>query len=212
MLSDQVYVVISSVAIALLSLGLAVVLAQSYLKKRTMSRLFWSLGMDAFALSATLQVVFSLGIYGTNLVGLYLFLVVILVQLFSLGALQTFKNRKIHLFYYGYVGFTVLLLLYSIVTSGIGNLLKGYVVAGLPPDFVIWTSSIATFPAAILIIISAAIGYERTKNAGLLSIVAGIVIVGVAGTLYISAFPEFLYISEFAGVLLLWYGVIKSRQ
>lgn len=212
MLSDQSYVILSAVVIAILSLGLAFTLIRSYFKKKSTAKLFWSLGMVAFAISTIIQILFSFGIYSTNLISLYLFLVVLLVLLFSLGSLQSFKNKKIHLFYYGYVTFVALLVIYSIVTSGIGNLLIGYVVAGLPPDFVIWTSSLATFPAAILIIVSAAIGYSKTKNVGLLSIIAGIIIVGIAGTLYISSFPEFLYISEFFGVLLLWNGVISSRQ
>src|SRR5689334_4947564 len=138
MLSDQAYVILSAVVIAILSLGLTFTLIRSYFRKRSTAKLFWSLGMVSFAISTILQIFFAFGIYSTNLISLYLFMVVLLVLLFSLGSLQSFKNKSIHLFYYGYATFVALLVIYSIVTSGIGNLLIGYVVAGLPPDFVIW--------------------------------------------------------------------------
>ncbi|MDE1846139.1 MAG: hypothetical protein KGH53_02575 [Candidatus Micrarchaeota archaeon] len=211
MLPDQLYALISTIIIALLAIALAVVIVQNYLRKNSASKLFWSLGMITFAVSTVLQIPFAYGIYSTLLISLYLFLVVLLVQLFALGSIQMVKNGNIRHFYYGFTIFASALTLYSIVSSKIGNLLIGNVVAGLPPDFVLWASSIATFPAALVIIVCAGIAYQRTKQRKLLSIIAGVIVVSIAGTLYIAAFPAFLYFAEFVGVLLLWNGFLVSK-
>ena len=84
--------------------------------------------------------------------------------------------------------------------------MQNYVVAGAPPISVIVTSSIATFPAAIVIIWVAAASYIQKRNVKMLSIIAGVIVVSIAGTLYIASFPAFLYYSEFFGILLLWLG------
>ncbi len=65
-----------------------------------------------------------------------------------------------------------------------------------------------TFPAAILLILIAAISYKKKRNYKMLSIIIGVIIVAMAGTLYIVEIPVFLYYSEFIGILLLWYGFI----
>ena len=56
----------------------------------------------------------------------------------------------------------------------------------------------------------AAISYKRTRSKKMLSIIAGVIVVSIAGTLYIASFPEFLYFSEFIGILLLWAGFFDA--
>jgi hypothetical protein len=65
-----------------------------------------------------------------------------------------------------------------------------------------------TFPAAIILILIAALSYRKTRNPKLISIIIGVVVVSVAGTLYIVQFPAFLYYAEFIGILLLWIGFV----
>lgn len=43
-----------------------------------------------------------------------------------------------------------------------------------------------------------------TWNPKMLATIAGVVIVAIAGSLYIAQFPAFPYYSEFIGILLLW--------
>ncbi|MDE1870492.1 MAG: hypothetical protein KGH71_05965, partial [Candidatus Micrarchaeota archaeon] len=69
-----------------------------------------------------------------------------------------------------------------------------------------------TFPAATVLVIVAAMGYRRTRSLKMVSIIAGVVVVSVAGTLYIASFPSFLYYAEFAGMLLLWMGFYDFRR
>ncbi|MEM3426614.1 MAG: hypothetical protein QXI42_12560 [Thermoproteota archaeon] len=75
---------------------------------------------------------------------------------------------------------------------------------------------LGTFPAAAVIIIFAALSYRQRHSLKMLSIIAGIIIVSIAGTLYIASFPEFLYYSEFICILFLWlgffnFGLLKKR-
>ncbi len=50
-----------------------------------------------------------------------------------------------------------------------------------------------------------------TASKKMLSIIAGVIIVSIAGSLYIVHFPAFLYYSEFIGISLLWFGFIWSK-
>ena len=76
----------------------------------------------------------------------------------------------------------------------------------MPPLLVTVFSTLITIPASIVLLAVAILGYLKTKNKKMLSIIAGVVFVVIAGTLYIVSFPALLYISEFVGILLLWYG------
>ncbi len=108
-------------------------------------------------------------------------------------------------------------MVYSLCVSNIGNILINYVVYAPLPSLVIIASSTVTFPAAAVIIAVAALSYKSTKSRKMLSIITGVVIVSIAGTLYIAAYPEFLYYAEFVGILLLWlgffdFGVLRKRH
>ena len=81
-----------------------------------------------------------------------------------------------------------------------------YVAWGVPPLLVTIFSTLITIPASAVLLVVAIKSYLKTKNKKMLSIIAGVVFVVIAGTLYIVSFPSLLYISEFVGILLLWYG------
>jgi hypothetical protein len=57
-----------------------------------------------------------------------------------------------------------------------------------------------------------AVSYRKTRNKKLLSIIAGVIVVSIAGTLYIVAFPAFLYYAELAGIALLWLGFVDFKS
>jgi ABC-type siderophore export system fused ATPase/permease subunit len=94
----------------------------------------------------------------------------------------------------------------TLVLYPVGNIIKEHIVFGVLPLGVTISSSFVTFPAAAFIILIAAISYKKFKSKKLLSIIAGVIIVAIAGTLYIAAIPVFLYYAEFIGILLLWIG------
>ncbi|MDE1834018.1 MAG: hypothetical protein KGH64_01635, partial [Candidatus Micrarchaeota archaeon] len=151
---------------------------------------------------------FAVGIYSGLLIKLYLILVAILVELLALGSIQLIKSVKLKRFYYVFVVISTLLLIYFTAVTDMGNLIQYYVVWNPPPLSVILLSSLITFPAAIVIAGIALKGFLQRRSYKLLSIIIGVIEVSIAGTLYIVAYPAFLYIAEVLGILLLWYGFI----
>ena len=206
MIDSQTTVEISTVIIFVLSAVLAAYLTLNYLQNRRRSSLFWSAGMWVFAISVLFETIFAFGPYNQLSIASYLFLVALLVNLLALGSMELIKSYRLRLSYYVFSIASLSLLAYSLISTSIGNLMITYVVAGLTPVFVTISSSIVVFPAAVILVTIAALSYRKTHNYKMLSIIAGVVVVSIAGTLYIAAFPALLYYSELIGIVLLWFG------
>ncbi len=197
------------VFVTIASFFLAMFMTKNYLSSRGKSQLFWSFGLWLFFVDALLEIVFAVGIKGQGLFDLYLFTVAVLVQLLSLGSLFLLKNA---LYNKAYSAFSVVfdaVLAISLILFPTGNILIGGVVAGVLPIAVVVSSSIISFPAAIILIATALISFRKTSNKKMISIIAGTVIVSAAGSLYIAYFPETLYYSELLGIVFLWAGFIN---
>ena len=206
--ASQAFVEFSTLLILVLTLGLAIIMSYRYVRKHSKPLLYWSTGMWFFAIGVFLEVIFAFGIYSEFLIALYLFVVVMVVESLAIGSIQLIKSVKLKSSYYFYSIITTVLLAYSLYASNIGNVITNHIVFGALPIFIVITSSIVTFPAAAILIAIAAISYLHRHSAKMLGIIAGVVVVSIAGTLYIAAIPAFLYYSEFIGILLLWLGFI----
>ncbi len=210
MINVEAAVLATTIATFIMAIMLAALMTKRYLLKGgQLSHMFWAMGLWVFAFTVLMEAGFATGLYSETFVAVYLFLVVALVQLLSLGSLQLVVSAKIKRAYYAYCLVVAVFVLYSVLSTNIGNIMSDYVVFGNLPLPVVVSSSLATFPAAVLMIVMAWRGYKKTKSARFTSIISGVVIVSIAGTLYIAQIPEFLYASEFIGILLLWYGFIK---
>ncbi len=204
-------VLFSTALIFLASSFLSVLLTMNHFRKSLRSYVFWASGMWLFAFASLLEVMFSLGIYGNLLIDIYLFAVAVLVQLLSLGSLALIRKKKIFMSYAGYSIAADILLILSLALYPVGNILTRGVVFGLLPLDVTIVSSIITFPAAVILVVIAAVSYRSGKDRKMLSIIAGTIVVSIAGTLYIAAYPAFLYFAEFIGIILLWLGFVDFR-
>lgn len=207
----QLTVIAVVVFVFLASTALSVQLTRKYLKTKGRPLLYWSIGLWLFAFGTFLEILFAVGIYSLFLISLYLFVVGILVLSLSLGSMELAHTRKLKIAYWAFAIIATILLLVSLIVAPVQNttqspIIQNYVVFGILPLLVVETSSLVTFPASIVLIAMALKSYFNTKNARLLSIVAGVIIVAIAGTLYIVQFPEFLYIAELVGIILLWVG------
>jgi uncharacterized membrane protein YfcA len=206
-LGGQQVVEFSTALTFVLAAILAVFLTRNYLQRRSKSYLFWSIGLWLFALSVFEEFLFSSGYFGESLIRSYFGIAAVLVEFLALGSIQLVKTSRVRTTYYIFCGASTVALGYFLGTVTIGKaILVSYVVSGTPPLSIVTVSSIITFPAVIVLIAVAALGYRRTKSPKMLSIIAGVVIVAIAGSLYIAQFPAFLYYSEFIGMLLLWLG------
>ncbi len=199
---------VSVALIFFLTMALAIMLTNKYRKSGAVQFLFWSAGLWLFAIGVLLEILFAFGVYNLVLGDLYLVDVVLIVEALAIGSLTLVKRKSIFKAYFGYVALITAAVLISLLYNNIGNILVNRVVYGILPLWVVITSTMATFPAAIIIVVVAALSYIKKRSYKMLSIIAGVIIVSVAGTLYIVQFPAFLYYSEFIGILLLWLGFV----
>ncbi len=199
---------VSTIVIFLLSAILAILLSASYVKKKTNSTLLWSSGMWLFSISVGLEIIFSVGIFSEGLIRFYTFLVAVLVSLLALGSTTLLKGKMTFYAYTLYITASTIFLLVSLLVTHISNIVLSGIVYGTLPLLVVLSSSFVTFPAAVILILISLISFRKSRQPKLLSIVAGVLVVSVAGTLYIASFPSFLYIAEFIGILLLWIGFV----
>ncbi len=210
-LTSQLSVIATVLVTLILTILLSIVITRKYFIRKTRSLLFWSLGLWFFTIGVFLEYLFATGTYSDLLIGGYLLVVAMLVELLALGSVQLIDSKIVHKVYYAFVVVTTLLLTYLLLVTPIGSqntVITDYIVYGNLPINIVLASSLITFPAAIIIIFSAAKGYLARRDPRLLSIILGVIIVSIAGTLYIVQYPAFLYISEFVGILLLWYGFL----
>lgn len=197
-----------TVFVFIASFLLSGIITISYFRKHSLSVLFWASGMWLFAAAALLELLYAAGIYSEGLIDIYLFIVAFLVQLLSIGSLLLLKSGRASMAYGIFSVLSDIFLVYALVSVNVGNILLNGVVFGALPIIVIAASSVITMPAAIILVVVSIISYRKRRSWKLLSIIAGTVVVSVAGTLYIAAFPSFLYIAELAGIVLLWTGFV----
>jgi len=202
---------VSTIIILILSLGLSILITSNYIRKKQSNLLAWTGGLWVFTISVALEVVFSTNYETSFLIKSYLILVAIIVELLALGSVLLLKKHNITLYYIIYMVISTVFVITSAVVSTVGDIITHGVVYGVLPLLISISSITVTFPAAILLIYISLTSYMKTKNPKLLSIAVGVVIVSVAGTLYIVEFPAFLYYAEFVGILLLWIGFVDFK-
>ncbi len=213
MVLSFVLVKFSTIIIFLLTIPLAAFLTQSFFKSKIRSYMYWSIGMWFFSLGVFIEVLFAFGIYNAFLGNGYMLSVALIVEFLALGSINLIKNSSIKKAYYLFCIASTIFLVYSILISPnipiINNARIAFTVTSL---LVSIASSIITFPAAAILVIVAALSYKRTRNIKMLSIIAGVIVVSIAGGLYIEEIPVFLYYSEFVGILLLWLGFFNFNR
>jgi hypothetical protein len=154
-----------------------------------------------------IEILFAFGAYSGFLGNSYMLFVALIVEFLALGSINMVKRLLIRKTYYIFCVISTIFLIYVIIISPnipiVNNARIAFTVTSL---LVSIASSIITFPAAAILVIVAALSYKRTRNVKMLSIIAGVIVVSIAGGLYIEAIPAFLYYSEFIGIVLLWLG------
>ncbi len=205
-ITSEAFVLLSVITIFALTIGLTVVILKKYLKTQYLSLFYWSLGLIVFTFAVLLEIIMAANIFSRFLIDFYLFLVAILVNFLALGSFALFGNRKFLSYYYIYSIISIIFLISTLIIYPVGHIIIHHIVFGPLPLMIVISSSSVSFPAAVLIIIIASISYRKSKNTKLLSIIAGVLVVSIAGTLYIAAIPVFLYYAEFIGIVLLWFG------
>lgn len=204
---------VSTIAIVALSFLISLLITLSYVRSKAPNQLFWSFGMWLFAICAFLETLFAVGVYSQFIIKLYLLLVAVLVELLAMGSTILLRRSLFSQIYAAYSMATTAFLGYALVASGsLGNLLADGVVFGSLPVSVTLGSVLITAPGATLLILISMVSFLKKRDPRILSIIIGVIVLSAGGTLYIATFPAFLYITEFVGVLLIWFGFMDFRS
>ncbi len=198
------------ISIFLLSI-LSFLLSYLLLKKRkiSISYLFWGIGVALVGFTVLQESIIYFNYWSELFIQLYVFLIAILVGILSIGSVLMLKSSKIKYIWIGYITIVgIITLLYSFTLPIPKSIIVNGIIINnvvLPTPDVI-ASSLLTIPAAFALIILALSSFFKTKNYSTLLIAFGVIIITIAGTLYIINFPVLLYYAEFIGILILFFG------
>jgi hypothetical protein len=209
-MSNSAVIAVSLVVLSGIALVLAVLVLRRYRAEHRACYLYWGSGLFLFFVTLVEEAVLDFGVWSQPLIQSYLILVAVLVGILSLGSAEMSLAPRWRWPYFGYITATsvALVVLGFTVTIPTSIMTEG-VVSGLPPTSIDVVSSLITFPAAILLIVSALYGAVKQHRPNLLYIAVGTGVISAAGTLYLVSFPATLYYAEFVGILLLFLGFVK---
>jgi len=209
-MSNSTTIAVSLVALSVIALALSWLVLRRYRTERRACYLYWGVGLFLFFVTLVQEAVLDFGVWSEPLIQSYLILVAVLVGILSLGSAEMSLAPRWRWPYFGYIGATsVALAVLGFLVSVPSSIMTDGVVAGLPPTSITVVSSLITFPAAVLLIVSALYGAVKQHRPNLLYIAVGTGVISAAGTLYLVSFPATLYYAEFIGILLLFFGFVK---
>lgn len=209
---DATSIVIAG-SLLLLTLLLAVLCVRGlirYGKSRSRQELPWAGGLALAAGAMAIESVVYFGPVSNSLMETYVFLSAAIVGILSLGATHVFRRPRIERWYGAYIlSACALVAFFSFTTPLPGGMVTNGVITGNPsvPDVIL--SSLVTFPATVVLLCSAAVALRRSRRWQTLLMIAGALILGAGGTLYIASFPVALYYAEFVGIVFLFFGLIS---
>jgi hypothetical protein len=205
LVADLVTVSLSLLATAVVLL--TVLEARKYRSTHHRPHLYWSIGLLLVVVTLAIEVVFYVGTWSQGLIRWYLFLVAVLVGVLSMGSAELSLSVRGQRVYAIYLLGSIALCAYVILQAPQSpSILSSGVVTGYPGLEVTLVSILVTVPASVLMAASslwAAYGQRRWRPAWT---AAGIIVISVAGALYIVSLPVTLYYAEFIGIVLLFVG------
>lgn len=205
--------VVLSVSLALLALALAIVSVRALAKfvaTRSLPQAAWGGGLALGAAAMLVETIVYLGVVTVPLLQAYVFLSAAIVGVLSLGATRVLRRPRLEKWYAGLilVGCGIVGIASFLTPLSLSMVSQG-VIVGSPGDFLLELSSIVTFPATIVLLASAAVSLRRSWRWQTMLMVAGALVLGAGGTLYIASFPIALYYAEFLGIGLLFLGLMS---
>lgn len=209
----QFAAVVSTIVIFLVNALLAMLLTKSYMENRkSRSYLIWSAGLRFFAIAIILEIMFAFGVYSSFLVRIYLLAIAIPILAFSIGHMQFIKSGRIKQYYYYYCTAISFLLIYTLFTSNIGNIINNYVVYGALPFAVYAASALITLSASAVLFFIALLYYKRKREIRMLAIIPGIVVYWMVNIIHIEVSQLFIYYLQLLAIMLIWIGVVSFSK
>lgn len=199
--------VVSLAVLAALAAVLSYAELRRFIAGNGRAHLYWGVGLVLVVVTLLEEAAFFAGVVADPLLRSYLFLVALLVGILSLGSAETGLSRRIRRGYSAFVLLvSVVLAFFSFTEPITAPLVAGGVVSGNPPVGILLASTLLTVPAAVLMTVLSLFAAYRQRRPRLALVAAGILVISVAGGLYVASFPMTLYAAEFVGVVLLFLG------
>lgn len=187
--------------------------ALQYRERRVATELMWGGGLALAAAAMGVEAVVYIGIVTVPLLQAYVFFSAAIVGILSLGATKVLRSPRIAKGYTVYTLATCAVVgVMSFVTPLSTSMVTQGIITGNPPLSLLILSSLVTGPATVVLLAASVVSLRRSWRIQTLLMVAGALILGAGGTLYIASFPVALYYAEFIGIFLLFLGLVSLPQ
>jgi hypothetical protein len=203
----------SLIALGALLAVLSVRGLREFVREGRRTQLMWGSGLALGAAAMAIEAIVYAGWVTTALLQAYIFLSAGIVGVLSLGATKVLRRPRVEAAYTGYMLASLALVAAACaLVRPDTSMVVGGIISGNPPVVLLVLSSIVTFPATAVLLTASAVSLRRGRRWPTLLIVAGAVILGAGGTLYIASVPVALYYAEFLGILVLFLGLVSLPQ
>ena len=202
-----------SLASAVISAVFASLVFHQWLARRKPFQLAWSLGLAMFALAAFSQFLAEEYGWTEGVYRAYYFLSAPLVAVLGVGSAFLVK-RKLGLAFAAYTAVLGVVFAWIVATAPVdaAALLKAIPAGdGFSSSVRIW-SPVFTVPGSVALIGIALLSYWRSRLAFNLAIAAGAVVAAGSGALAALEITWVLYLGEFFGIVLMFWGFLGSRE
>ncbi len=205
---------------AAVSLGAAVISAvfaflvfHQWLARHKAFQLAWSAGLAMFAVAALAQ--FFAEAYGWSdaVYRVYYFLAAPLVAVLGVGS-ASLVNRRLGLAFALYTLVLGIVFAWVVFTAPVNAAALQQPIpagTGFPGSVRLW-SPVFTIPGSLLLIGIALLSYWRSRLAFNLAIAVGAIVAAGSGGLASLNVPAVLYLGEFIGIALMFWGFLLSRE
>jgi hypothetical protein len=202
----------SLVALTLMLVFLGARGTRRYLRNRERTQLMWAAGLGFAAAAMAIEAVVYVGVVTVPLLQGYVFVSAAIVGVLSLGATRVLRSPRLERGYSWYIGVTCAVVgLFCFVTPVPTGMVTNGIITGDPPLSLIILSTLVTGPATIVLLTASAVSLRRSRRWQTLLMIAGALILGAGGTLYIASFPVALYYAEFLGIVCLFLGLVSLQ-
>lgn len=184
--------------------------AAQYARTKDRNQIIWGSGLALAAAAMAVETIVYWGVAPGPYLPAYVFLSAAIVGVLSLGATRVLRRPRLETAYRGWVfGTCGLVAALCVVVPMPSSMVTAGVITGNPPLLLLVASTLVTGPATVLLLTASYLSLRRKWNWHTLLMIAGALILGAGGVLYIATFPVALYYAEFVGILLLFLGLVS---
>ncbi len=200
----------SLVLVFALLVALVVRAGVQYRRTGSRDQIIWGSGLGLAAAAMAVEAIVYWGVPPAPYLPGYVFLSAAIVGVLSMGATRVLHRPRLELGYKAYVlASSGVVAALCVVTPLPASMVTAGVITGNPPLLLILASTFVTGPATVLLLSASYLSLRKSWHWHTVLMIAGALILGAGGVLYIATFPIALYYAEFVGVILLFLGLVN---